>query len=107
MYFGKIFKDVRLITEDAFNKAIEEGKKKGHTYIKFMRMGYADRVVSLDSTAFKNISGNLEGHGVYAVRTGYPVFSNCNRHAYTPYVSGVTEKPNSSYGAGLMSFINN
>lgn len=104
MYY--LIKNVRLISKEEFNKIVEEGRAKGHTHIKFMRVGYCPRVVDFESAAFKNISSNLEGHGVYAVCTGFPFYSNCNRHAYKPYVSDVTEKPNSSYEAGLADFIN-
>ncbi len=90
MYY--LIKNVRLISKKDFEEAIEEGKKKGHTHCQIMRIGYCDRFLSFDSVAFENISNNLEGHGVYAVRTGYPVYSNRNKFRYDPYVSGVTEK---------------
>jgi hypothetical protein len=98
---------VKLITKDEFSKTIEDGRVKGHTHVQIKCVGYCDRFLSMDSVALEEISNNLEGYGVTTVKTGYPVYSNCNRYAYTPYVSGVTEKENNSYGAGLMNFINN
>lgn len=105
MYYST--ENVQLITKEDFNKAIEEGKKQGHTHVKIMFVGYCDRTVDFESAAFKSISNNPTGYSVYAVRTGYPVYSNCNKFRYDPYVSGVTQKENNSYGSGLMGFINN
>lgn len=99
--------DVELITKNAFNKAIEEGRSKGHTHCQIMRVGYCDRFEALDSRTIETISNNLEGYGVCAVKTGFPFYKNSNRFRYDPYVSGVTEKENSSYAAGLMRFMNN
>jgi hypothetical protein len=98
--------DVELISCDEFNKIVEEGKKKGHTHCQIMRVGYCDRFESFDSVAFKNISSNLEGHGVYAVKTGYPVYSNCNKFRYDPYISGVTERENNSLARSFATFMN-
>ena len=99
--------DVELITKDEFDRIIKEGRVKGHTHCQIMRVGYCDRFEALDSRTIETISNNLEGYGVYAVKTGFPVYSNCNRFRYDQYISGVTEKENNSYGAGLASFINN
>ena len=99
--------EFQVLSREDFNKIIEEGRKKGHTHCQFVCVGYCDRVEAFDSAVFKAMSENLEGWNVTTVKTGFPVYSNCNRFRYDPYVSGVTEKPNSSYGAGLMSFIMN
>ena len=99
--------DVEIVTKEKFDRIIEEGRSKGHTHCQIMRVGYCDRFEALDSVALEKISNDLEGYGVCAVKTGFPVYSNCNRFRYDPYVSGVTEKKNNSYGAGLMNFINN
>lgn len=99
--------EFQVLSREDFDKIIEEGRAKGHTHCQFVCVGYCDRIEALDSVALEEISNNLEGYGVIAVKTGYPVYSNCNRYAYTPYVSGVTEKENNSYGAGLMNFIMN
>ena len=99
--------DVELITKNAFNKTIEEGRSKGHTHCQIVRVGYCDRFEALDSVALEEISNNIEGYGVTAVKTGFPVYSNCNRFRYGPYISGVTEKENNTFGSGLMNFINN
>ena len=99
--------DVELITKNAFNKAIEEGRLKGHTHCQIVRVGYCDRFEALDSVALEKISNNIEGYGVVAVKTGFPVYSNCNRFRYDPYISGVTERPNRSLEASFARFINN
>lgn len=99
--------EVKVITKDEFDRIIKEGKAKGHTHVQIMYVGYCDRFLSMESAALENISNNLEGYGVYAVKTGFPVYSNCNRFRYDPYISGVTQKKNNSYGSGLISFINN
>lgn len=64
--------DVKLLSREDFDEIVKKGKAKGHTHIKFMRVGYCDRVVSLESVTFKRISNNLREYGVYAVRTGFP-----------------------------------
>jgi hypothetical protein len=99
--------EFQVLAKDEFDRIVEEGKAKGHTHCQFVCVGYANRVEAFDSTTFKILSENLEGYNVCAVKTGFPVYRNCNRFRYDPYISGVTEKPNSSYGAGLMSFIMN
>ena len=98
--------NVEIVTKEKFDEIIKKGKEKGHTHCQIMRMGYCDRFEALDSIALENISNNLEGHGVCAIRTGFPFYSNSNRFRYDPYISGVTEKPNRSFGASLASFIN-
>jgi hypothetical protein len=99
--------EFQVLSREEFNKIIEEGRKKGHTHCKFVCVGYCDRVVSFDSAVFKAMSENLEGWNVCAVKTGFPVYSNCNRFRYDPYVSGVTEKKNNSYERGFINFIMN
>lgn len=104
---GMVDVDVELITKDEFNKTIKDGRVKGHRHCQIMCVGYCDRFLPIDSAALENIAANIEGHGVYAIRTGFPFYSNSNRFRYDPYVSGVTEKENNSFGSGLMSFIMN
>ena len=99
--------EVQLLAKDEFDRIVEEGKKKGHTHCQIVRVGYCDRFEALDSVALEEISNNIEGYGVTAVKTGFPVYSNCNRFRYDPYISGVTEKENNTFGSGLMNFINN
>jgi len=94
-------------TAKEFEDVIRQGKAKGHTHCQIMREGYCDLFVSMESVAFKNIATDPMGHSVYAVCTGYPIFSNCNKYAYTPHVTGVTEKENSSFGTSMADFINN
>jgi hypothetical protein len=98
--------DIEVVTKDEFDRVIQEGLSKGHTHVQIKCVGYCDKFLPIDSAALDNIAANIEGHGVYAVKTGYPVYSNCNKFRYDPYVSGVTERENSSYGAGLADFIN-
>jgi hypothetical protein len=97
---------VKLITKDEFNKTIKDGRVKGHTHCQIMRVGYCDQFLPIDSAALDNIAANIEGHGVYAVSTGFPFYSNCNRHAYKPYVSGVTERENNSLARSFATFMN-
>lgn len=99
--------EVNLLSREEFNKIVEEGRKKGHTHCHFTCVGSPDRVESFDSAVFKVISNNLDGYNVCAVRTGFPFYSNCNRHAYKPYISGITEKENNSWGRGFLDFIMN
>lgn len=98
--------DVRLISKEEFDEIVKKGTEKGHTHCQIMCVDYCDRVESFDSAAFKSIANNPTGYSVYAVKTGFPVYSNCNRFRYDPYVSGVTEKPNNSYEAGFADFMN-
>ena len=99
--------EFQVLSREDFDKIIEEGRKKGHTHCQFVCVGYCDRVEAFDSTTFKILSENLEGYNVCAVKTGFPVYSNCNRFRYDPYVSGVTEKENNSFGRGLINFMMN
>jgi hypothetical protein len=98
--------EVKLITKDEFNKTIKDGRAKGHTHCQIVRVGYCDRFEALDSVALEEISNNIEGYGVTAVKTGFPVYSNCNRFRYDPYISGVTDKENNSLARGFATFMN-
>lgn len=83
--------NLQEITVKNFEEAIRQGKAKGHTHCQIMCEGCCDRFLSMESASFKKIAARPMEFQVYAVCTGFPIFSNCD-NAYKLKIVGVTEK---------------
>lgn len=93
-------------SKDDFNRFLTNGVQIGHTHAQIMRSGCCDSFISIESPAFKSIANDPVGYRVYGVITGYPVYSNYNRHQYDPVVSGISDVDNNSIASGLVKFAN-
>lgn len=96
---------MRIKTVKDFEEAIRQGKTKGHTHCQIMCEGCCDRFLSMESASFKKIAARPVEYSVYAVCTGFPIFSNCDNNKLK--IVGVTEKVNSSFGTGMLWNIDN
>lgn len=91
-------------SKEDFSKFLTHGVRIGHTHAQIMRSGCCDSFVNLESEAFKSIANDPIGYRVYGLRTGYPVYSNYNRHQYDPVVSDISDVDTNSLARGLVKF---